>query len=167
MLRHQLCFQLLFVCFWLLLPEWFLEKTSYQKGACTLSLPLVSQPILTNFLLLYKVLCTNMQILCWCPRVILPWGTCQSGWPNLSPRAMITSNPGLLPGTMSVSVILTQPESMMSVVHNATKGHTDTWGLGSILWPSLLVTKHCIATEAMVSFGPGLLLKTMSGSVTL
>lgn len=72
----------------------------------------------------------------WCPGVMLPLGPCRSGWPLLTPGAMVTARPGLLPRTMSGSMDLWQSRSVLkSVAHVAIKGHmepgvwTTTYGL--------------------------------------
>ena len=46
------------------------------------------------------------------------------------PEAMVISEPGLLPGTISVSMGLSELESVMSMARGATKSHMDAWGLG-------------------------------------
>lgn len=53
----------------------------------------------------------------------------------LPPGARLTSEPWLLPGTMSGSVILLQLGSeLMSVDNVPDEGHTDAQGLGCYLW---------------------------------
>lgn len=76
------------------------------------------------------------------------------------------SKSGLLAGTVSGSVVLSQLGSVMSVAQGAIK---EPHGCqGSRLHPvALLVSKGCAATEAMVPSGPGLLSRVMSGTVAL
>lgn len=51
-------------------------------------------------------------------------------------QVMVTSEPRLLIWTMCRIMVLPQPESMLvSVAHNATKGHMDAHGLDCNLWP--------------------------------
>lgn len=51
------------------------------------------------------------------------------GWPALPIEAIVTSSPGLLPKTMSGSVVLPQSGSvLMFMAHSNTKVHTDVQG---------------------------------------
>lgn len=73
-----------------------------------------------------------------CLVATLPCGSCPFEWPVLSPGevtsgAMVTSELGMLPGTMSRSVVLLQLESVISVAPWATKDHMNIQGLGHIL----------------------------------
>lgn len=46
-------------------------------------------------------------------------------------HVMVATWPGVLPRTMSGTVVLLQPGSvLMFLVHAATRVHLDTWGLG-------------------------------------
>ena len=88
---------------------------------------------------------------------------------------MVTSRAGLRPRTMSASVVLPQLGSVLiSVAHVTTKGHMNAWG--SKLQPeAMLVPRVVLLLEScqsewpalpsgiMVSSGPGLLSKAMSG----
>lgn len=130
--------------------------------------------------------------LCWCPsktkpswyqgsayylRAMMPQGLCQSEWPALLPETMVTSQPRLLPRTMSGSVFLPELMSiLMPMSHHATKDHTDTWGLGYNLWLWGCVCGHVVtgpcwsecptlSPRAMVLSGSELLLRAMSGPV--
>lgn len=69
---------------------------------------------------------------------------------------MVTPKPGLLPGTMSRSLVLSQLGSVISVSHSGTKGHTDAHPV------AMLVSEDYTATKAMESSGTGLLLRAMS-----
>lgn len=52
-------------------------------------------------------------------------------------RVMMTSGPRFLPGTMSGTMVLLQPGSLLiSMDQVVTKGHTDVQDLGSYLWQS-------------------------------
>lgn len=51
-------------------------------------------------------------------------------------QVMVTSQPGLLIWTMCRIMVLPQPESMLiSVAHDAPKGHMDAHGLDCNMWP--------------------------------
>ena len=55
---------------------------------------------------------------CWCPRAMVPWGPCKSGWLAPPPGTMVTPEPGLLSRTMSGSVVLPESGSVLiSTVH--------------------------------------------------
>ena len=59
---------------------------------------------------------------CWCPRATLLWSPCQSEKLMLPPESMVKAKPRLLPRTMSGSMVVPQPGSLMiSVAHDATK----------------------------------------------
>lgn len=61
---------------------------------------------------------------------MLPLGPCHSGQFSMPARTTMTSRSGLLPKSMSVSMELLQPESvLLSVVQYATKDHTDSQDL--------------------------------------
>lgn len=57
------------------------------------------------------------------------------------------SDPRLLLGTMSGTMVLSQSVTVMSVAYGASKGHTDAWGLGCILW-------HCGVWGLCCRIGP-------------
>lgn len=78
--------------------------------------------------------------LCWCLRTMLLWVPCQSEWPVLLPESLVTSEPKLLPKTMSgfcgpttagfrvdVRAPWYYPNTVgfLSVAHSVTKGHID------------------------------------------
>lgn len=74
--------------------------------------------------------------------MVLP-GSCQSGWPVLPSRDIVSSGPRLLPKAMSGSVALLQPSSvLMSKASVAIEGQVTagiwvaTWGHISVQGPS-------------------------------
>lgn len=67
----------------------------------------------------------------WFLRAMLLQELCQSEWSVLPPGARVISEPRRLPRTMSGSVALLQPGSVLKfVAHGNRKGHMDTQGLG-------------------------------------
>ena len=85
----------------------------------------------------------------------------------------MTFEPGLLPWTMSVSVILTHPLSCL-VTHVSTKGYTDVQGLGRSLWPhgcprTVRQPGSCLSDWPVLLPGAkvSLLPRTISGSMAL
>lgn len=106
-------------------------------------------------------------------------GPCWIEWLTLSPEAMVASRYWLLSRTMSRSMVLPQPVSLlMSMAHIATRGHKDAQCLGHNLRScgcpgAMLPPRACwpecpaLSPWAMVSPGPGMLLRVISGSVPL
>lgn len=61
------------------------------------------------------------------------WSLTDRSGPHGLLRPEVTSELGLLPGTMTGSVVLPQLGSVISVVCGDTKGYKNVWGVGCIL----------------------------------
>ncbi|ERE84030.1 hypothetical protein H671_2g6278 [Cricetulus griseus] len=75
---------------------------------------------------------------------------------------MVTSESGLLPRTVSESMVLPHPRSvLMSVAQEAARDHTDPWGLGCNLWQGgcvravLLPGPCCLEWPVLTQGSPG------------
>lgn len=88
------------------------------------------------------------------------------------------SGSGLLPRTMSGSMVPQQPGStLVSVACGTTKGYTDAWSLSCNLWlcwrprtvttGAMLVWVACATNGAIVRSWPELMLKAMAESTFL
>lgn len=79
-------------------------------------------------------------------KAALLWVPCQSGWVALSLGAMMTSEPGQLPGTMSGSTTVMVCDICGLWCH---KGHTDASG-SRLHLVAMLVSEDCTTTGAIM-----------------
>lgn len=80
---------------------------------------------------------------CWCQKVTLLWGSYQFRWPT---STIWDNSPGLLPKTVSGSVVLPPPRSvLMSMVYVSTKGYIGFWSLCCTLQPCFCKGHHYLS----------------------